>query len=303
VPFLLKKFKADLFLSTDGYLSLRTKVPQVVVMHDINFVHRPKDLPLLTSRYYNYFFPRFARKAQRIATVSEYSKNDLVSSFALPPGKIDVVYNGLRSGFSPLIESEVAKTREEYSSGHPYFLFVGALHPRKNIEGLLMAFDTFKHAHQGPVKLIISGGKMFKTGKIHDVWKQMQYRSEVIFTGRLSSDALSQVMGGALALTFVPFFEGFGIPVLEAMASGVPVICSKTTSLPEVGGDAVLYVNPGDVQEIASAMKKVAEEPNLRAAMIDRGLVQCKKFSWDQTAEKLWNCVQKVLNENSQLHH
>jgi len=292
IPAILKKYRADVFVSTDGYLSLRTKLPQVLVMHDINFVHRPKDLPWLTAHYYNYFFPKFARKAKRLATVSEFSKNDIAISFGIDPARIDVVHNGCNTDFSPLPQEEIGTVRKKYSSGEPYFLFVGALHPRKNIEGLLTAFDLFKTRTGGNEKLLIVGGQMFKTGTISDKLSQMNSRADVVFTGRIPSAELKQVLGGALALTFVPFFEGFGIPVIEAMASGIPVICSNTTSLPEVGGDAVLYVHPENTGAISEAMQRISNDRELRITLVEKGHLQRRKFNWDSSAARLWETIQ-----------
>lgn len=295
LPRILKKYRADLFLSPDGYLSRRTKVPQLAVIHDINFVHRPKDLPLLASKYLNRFFPQFARIARRIATVSEYSKADICRSFGITPEKIDVVYNGINTLFTPTSEAEQAAARQQFSGGDPFFLFVGALNPRKNIAGLLRAFEQFCHSSETRVKLLIVGGKMYGTGEIFQVWQQMHFRGEVIFTGRLSAKDLHQVLGAARALVFVPFFEGFGIPVIEAMSAGVPVICSNVTSLPEVGGEAVCYVDPARPGEIAQAMLKVSSDEALRREMIRRGFQRKELFSWELTAQKLWECMEKTV--------
>jgi glycosyltransferase involved in cell wall biosynthesis len=292
IPAILKNYRADVFVSTDGYLSLRTKIPQVLVMHDVNFVHRPKDLPWLTAHYYNYFFPKFARKAKRLATVSEFSKNDIAISFGIDPARIDVVHNGCNTDFSPSTQEEIETIRKKYSSGKPYFLFVGALHPRKNIEGLLTAFERYKTATGRNEKLLIVGGQMFKTGTISDKLSSMNFRADVVFTGRIPSAELKQVLGGALALTFVPFFEGFGIPVIEAMAAGIPVICSNTTSLPEVGGDAVLYVNPEDPGAISEAMQHISNDRELRITLVEKGHLQRRKFNWDNSAKKLWETIQ-----------
>ncbi len=218
IPKILKKYKVDLFLSPD-----------------INFVHRPKDLPWLIAKYYNYFFPRFARKAKRIATVSYYSKEDITRSFKVDYDKIDVVYDGVNPVFQRISDEEKIQIRQKYTGGSNYFLFVGALHPRKNVSGLLKAFDAFKSVNNSSMKLVVVGGKMHKTGEIFEIFENMRYRDDVVFTGRVSTSELHHIYGAAYALTFVPFFEGFGIPIVEAMSVGVPVICSNTTSMPEVG--------------------------------------------------------------------
>ncbi len=295
IPRVLKKYKADLFISPDGYLSLRTKVPQLAVIHDINFVHRPDDLPWLKAKYYNRYFKKFAKVARRIATVSFYSKEDITRSFKVDYDKIDVVYDGINQIFCQTSKEEQELVRGKYSNGKPYFLFVGALHPRKNVSGLLNAFDAFKSIDTHDVKLVIVGGEMHKTGGIFETYENMRFKSDVIFTGRVDTDELHQIFGAAMALTFVPYFEGFGIPVVEAMSSGVPVICSNTTSIPEVGGSAVLYADPCKIEQITEAMIKIAGSKDLREELIKKGMVQKKKFSWDETARLLWMSVERAL--------
>lgn len=295
IPRILKKHKADLFLSPDGYLSLNTKVPQLAVIHDINFVHRPGDLPWLKAKYYNHFFPKFAKAARRIATVSYFSKEDITRSLKVDYDKIDVVYDGINQIFAPTTLEDQKKTREKHTGGQKYFLFVGALHPRKNIAGLLKAFDAFKSIDKYGIKLVIVGGQMHKTGDIFETYKNMRFKNDVVFTGRIPTNELHSLMGAALALTFVPFFEGFGIPVVEAMSAGVPVICSNTTSMPEVGGNAVLYADPVKIEQITDAMLKIAEDETLRNKLIQEGFNQKSKFSWDETARLLWMSVERSL--------
>jgi glycosyltransferase involved in cell wall biosynthesis len=296
VPRILKKYKADLFFSPDGYLSLNTRVKQLAAIHDINFAHRPKDLPWLKAKYYNYFFPRFARKAKRIVTVSLFSKEDIHRTYKIDNDKIDVVYNGVNTLYIPTSEVEKQTTKTRYSVGKDYFLFIGSLHPRKNICGLLRAFDAFRTSVESDVKLLIVGESMFKTDDIELAYEGMRHKNDVVFTGRLGNEELHQVLGASLALTFVPFFEGFGIPVIEAMNAGVPVICSNTTSLPEVGGHAVLYADPFAMSQIKDAMIKIFQEKDLRETLIEKGFRQKEKFSWDKTAELLWGSIQICAN-------
>jgi len=295
IPKILKKYEVDLFLSPDGYLSLRTQIPQLGVIHDINFVHRPDDLPWLIAKYYNYFFPRFAKVAKRIATVSFYSKEDITRSFNVDYDKIDVVYDGINQIFKPITEEEKKGVREKFSRGKEYFLFVGALHPRKNICGLLKAFDAFKSVNGNDLKLVVVGGQMHKTGEIFETYENMRNKNDVVFTGRVTTEDLHHIFGAALALTFVPFFEGFGIPIIEAMSAGIPVICSNTTSIPEVGGNAVLYADPLKIDQITNAMIRISEDEELRENLIAMGFVQKNKFSWDETARLLWMSVERAL--------
>ncbi|TDO03950.1 glycosyltransferase family 4 protein [Sunxiuqinia elliptica] len=296
VPRVLRKYKADLFLSPDGYLSLSTKVKQLAVIHDINFAHRPKDLPWLTAHYYNHFFPKFAKKAKRLATVSYYSKEDLIRTYKIHPDDIDVVYNGVNTLYTPTTSEEQEATRQKYTDGKQYFLYIGSLHPRKNICGLLRAFDAFRTSMETDIKLVITGGEMFKTEEISKTYEGMRFKEDVVFTGRLPIEELHQVLGAALALTFVPYFEGFGIPVIEGMSAGIPVICSNTTSLPEVGGNAVLYADPFVVSQIKDAMVQIASDETLREELIQKGKKQLQQFSWDKTADHLWGSIQICLN-------
>ena len=296
IPRILKKYKADLFFSPDGYLSLNTRIKQLAAIHDINFAHRPKDLPWLKAKYYNFFFPRFARKAKRIVTVSYFSKEDINRTYKIDNDKIDVVYNGVNTLYTPTSDEEKENTKGKYSGGSDYFLFIGSLHPRKNICGLLRAYDAFRTSVDSEVKLLVVGESMFKTNDIELTYEGMRYKNDVIFTGRLSTEDLHQVLGASLAMTFVPFFEGFGIPVIEAMNAGVPVICSNTTSLPEVGGHAVLYVDPFSMSQIKDAMIRIYQEKELRDVLVSKGFVQKEKFSWDKTAELLWGSIQICAN-------
>lgn len=296
IPRILKKYKADLFFSPDGYLSLNTRTKQLAAIHDINFAHRPQDLPWLKAKYYNHFFPRFSKKAKRIVTVSYFSKEDIHRTYKIENDKIDVVYNGVNTLYTPTSEEEINIAKVNYSGGKDYFLFIGSLHPRKNICGLLRAYDAFRTTVESDAKLLIVGESMFKTDDIELTYEGMRYKNDVVFTGRLGNEELHQVLGAAIALTFVPFFEGFGIPVIEAMNAGIPVICSNTTSLPEVGGHAVLYVDPFVMSQIKDAMIKIYLDKDLRYKLIEKGFRQKEKFSWDKTAELLWGSIQICIN-------
>ena len=295
MPLLLKKLKADIYLSPDGWSMLHTKVPCVQVIHDINFEHHPEDLPFLIGKYFRFFFPKYAQKAKRVVTVSEYSKNDIVSTYNIPESKIDVVYNGCNEQYKPYDEEINAQTRAAYTSGNPYFLFVGALLPRKNIRRMFKAFDKFKTIDNQNVKLVIVGQKKWWTKEIGDVYENLQHKNDVIFLGRLQSDDLGKVYSAALALTFIPYFEGFGIPIIEAFNCGIPVITSDCTSMPEVASDAALLVNPFTVSDITEAMSKISTDADLRQQLISKGHKRKLDFSWDITSRKLWESIEKAF--------
>jgi len=296
----LRKNKIDIFLSPDGYLSLRTKTPSLAVIHDLNFEHYPKDLPWVDRKYYQYFFPRFAHKARRIATVSEYSKRDISKQYNVPLEKIDVTLNGMNNKFSTIDEPEKVKIRAKFSDSKPFFLFVGALHPRKNLTNMFLAFDKFKDGKKSDVKFVIVGEKKWWTKSIANVYENMKFKDEVIFLGRRSAEELCQLMASSLALVYVSYFEGFGIPILEAFACGTAVITSNVTSMPEVAGDAAILVDPFSVDEIADAMEQVSSDEDFRNNLIEKANIRKDKFSWDVTANQLWKSVEKLINEISE---
>ena len=296
VPRLLKKLQPDLFFSPDGYLSLSTTIKSMNVFHDLNFEHYPEDLPLAERKYYRYFFPRYARKACRIATVSEFSRHDIAEQYGISQDKIDVVYNGANDSFRPLPEDEKKKIRDKYSTGMPYFTFIGALHPRKNLINLFLAFDLFRKSYPGNVKLLVVGNRKWWTEKIRNAYEGMQYKDEVIFTGRLPSEELHKVLASALALTYVSYFEGFGIPILEGFYCDTPVITSNVTSMPEVAGDAALLVDPFSVNSISEGLARIAHDDGFRNDLISKGRVRKEMFNWQKSSELLWGSIEKALN-------
>jgi len=292
---LLKKLNIDLFLSCDGYLSLRSSVRQLAVIHDINFYHYPNDLPWLVRKYYNYYFPKFAKKANRIATVSNFSKQDMVNSYHINPELIDVVFNGCSAGFVPVDVKKRAATEKKIAQGCPYFLFVGSIQPRKNLQRLFKAFDLFKKKSNASHKLIIAGSKYFWNQTMKDSLASCEFIKDIIFLGRVEEEMLHEITASAYAAVYVPLYEGFGIPLLEAMHCEVPIITSNVSSLPEVAGDAALYCDPNDVEDIANAMLKLVNDHSIRTELLEKGKIRKQLFSWDATADLLWESCNKVL--------
>ena len=295
IPRVLRKYKADLFFSPDGWLSLRTPVRSIPVIHDLNFFHLPEHIPWLVRRYYYYFFPRFVRKASRIATVFEFSRRDIITLFGYDDNKIDIVFNGTQEGFKPLTEEEQIMTREEFSEGCPYFLFVGLIHPRKNLTRLIKAFDGFKQSVSSNVKLLVVGSRKWWTADMQQALDTSHFKKDILFTGRVKDADLAKITASALGLVYASLFEGFGIPILEALCCDTPVITSAVSSLPEVGGDAVLYVDPTSVNSIQQAMLDLFLDAGLRKKLIEKGRVQRNRFTWEKSADLLWKTIEKCL--------
>lgn len=297
LAYAISKSKADLFFSPEGLLCTRTNIPQVGVVHDLNFEHFPEYLPANVAAYYKKWFKRSVQKAARLATVSQFSKDDLIKTYKVPVAKVDVVYNGVSDHFKPLNADEIKKNREVFSQGKPYFLFVGSLHPRKNILNMLLAFDRFKKETESDFKFLIVGKKQWWNAEMEQTFNALKHQSDIVFTGRQPDESLARITASAFAKMYVSYFEGFGIPVIEAMKCNVPVITSNITSLPEVSGDAALLVTPTDVTQITNAMKQLASNDSMRNSLIEKGKIQQAKFSWDKTAELTWQTIQTVLSE------
>lgn len=296
VPFILKRHKVDLFFSPDGYLSLSSKVPSVVVMHDLAFEHHPEDVGGLVSKFYRYFTPRYAKKAARILTVSEFTKKDIHQLYDVTLDNIDVVYNGVNNAFAPVSTTISTEIKKAYALDNEFFVYVGALHPRKNIKRLFEAFDQFKKETNSTTKLVIVGRKAWSVAEIENTYNQMQFKDEVVFTGRLGSEDLRKVIASAKALTYVPYFEGFGIPIIEAQKCETAVITSNITSMPEAAGDGALLVDPYNVGSIVNALKIIDSDEQFRQDLIAKGIQNVQRFSWEKTAEKVWRGLMKVVN-------
>ncbi len=281
----MKKYRIDLLWSPDGFCSLRSNVPQFATIHDLNFEHYPKDLPWLVSTYFRFFFPKFARKAKRILTVSRFSKADIVEKYGVSNNKISVIYNGISEEYRVQTPDEISETRRQYSNGKPYFIFVGSLHPRKNVQRLVQAFSAFSLTNS-EIDLVIVGNAMWKQEEFH---LSTETKERIHFLGHLSTSELSRVTGAAFALSYVPYFEGFGIPLVEAMRCGVPIISADTSCLPEIAGDAAIYCDPFSVQDITEKLHILSNDSTLHQQLAENALKRSVLFSWDKAAEEVWD--------------
>lgn len=291
----LKKYRCDVFFSPDGYLSLGSSVPQVGVIHDLNFEHYPQDIPWQPRLYLRTFFPKFARKATRIVTVSQYSKQDICKTYHIPEEKVSVGWNGASDFFKPLETAQISRVRQQYANGKPYFVFVGSLHPRKNVSRLLQAFAGFCKEN-AEIDLLIVGENLWKNKTLELPEMDEAIRSRIHFTGHVKQETLVQLVGAAYALAYVPYFEGFGIPLVEAMKCGIPIVAGDKTCLPEVAGDAAIYCDPFDVNSIKTALLQIATDDLLHDTLAEKALQRGALFSWDHTAETCWEAIVSSVN-------
>ena len=290
----LSKNKIDLFFSPDGYLSLKTNVKTVLTIHDLNFEHFPEQLPLLTRKYYSFFTPKFCKKADAILTVSEQSKKDIVEQYNIKKEKITAIYNGANNKYKPLEENQKQEVKNTYAGGSDYFYFVGSLHPRKNIIGLMKGFDVFCEKTKSDVKLLIIGEPMWKNEDTKNIFQKLKYKNRILFLGRKEMEELTKIAASAISLTFVPHFEGFGIPLAEAMYCHTPIITSNVSCLPEIAGNTAMYAKPNDVNSIVDAMEEMYSNKEKRNELIENCKIRKTAFSWDKAAKEVWN----VLKQN-----
>ena len=294
IPSLLRRINADVFFSGDMYLSLKTKVPTLMVSHDLNYEHYPQFLRWSHRHYMLHYSRKYHNKANHLIAVSNATKQDIISTYNIPESKISVAHNAAPDGFRPLAGEKKEQIKSAITGGDDYFMYVGSLHPRKNVDGLLKAFDTFKKASGLSHKLVIFGRQAFKTDQIFNIYNTLHHKEDVLFVDD-DIAPLYDTVASATALCYVSHFEGFGIPILEAFHAETPVITSNVSSMPEVAGDAALLVNPNDTNDIAKAMHQIATDDKLGQQLISKGKIQSQKFSWDLSASTIYDCLQGLI--------
>lgn len=296
-PLALRKYKVDLWVQPYGFCSLFTRIPQLLVVHDLSFVHFPQFIGKLNRWYYQTFTKKFIRKAKRVVTVSDYSRQDIIDHYGTDPARIGVVYSAAKEIFEPVSWFTREDIKEARAEGKEYFLFTGGVHPRKNLLNLLKAFSLFKKWQQSNMKLLVAGRLAWQYEDLLEKLKTYKYRSDVVLLGYISDEELASITASAYAVVYPSWFEGFGVPILEAMRSGVPVITSETSAMPETGGDATLYADPSDPESIAKHMLELYKNEDKRSRLAEAGLIQASRFSWDRCAELFWENILTVAGK------
>ncbi len=294
LPQVLKRTRADIFLSSDGFIPLNSSIPTISVIHDINYEHYPQFLPKKDLRYYKKKFPMYAQQATHICTVSEFSKQDLVKTYNIHPDKITVVYNGISDGFQALTTAEKSRVRNRFTDGKAYIVYAGSLHGRKNIARMFRAFNKFKQKYHAEYSLVVVGEKQWWTDEMQAAYQERLDSDDIILLGQCTEDELNKLVAAADAMIYVPLFEGFGIPPLEAMQCQVPVLVSDIGAINEVVGDAAIRVDPLDIEAMSEGIHTVLDQSN-RKALINRGLERVQLYSWDRTSSLLWGAVEKII--------
>jgi glycosyltransferase involved in cell wall biosynthesis len=261
------------------YVSPLVSPNVVVTIHDLSFIHHPEWYSRAEALRFRLTVPWTARRARRILTVSDHARNDIIETLGVAPSKVSFCYNRLRPGFGPRSEVETARVLTRLGVNPPYVLTVGNLQPRKNIARLIDAWTTLRRsASDFSPQLVIVGRKAWSFDPIFAAARESEFAKDVVFTDYVPEDELPALMSGASVFAYPSLFEGFGIPPVEAMACGAPVLTSNVTALPEVCGDAAVYVNPESVRDIEEKLlgldRDHAEQARLRAA----GFAQADKY-------------------------
>lgn len=295
IPAVLKKYQADVFVSIDGLCSLRAKIPQCLVVHDLAFLHYPSHIRKSHLFFFKRYVPKFLEKAKTVVTVSEFSKKDILQHYKIEPGKIDVIYEAAKEIFKPISFDATEATKNKYSGGSEYFLYIGAIHPRKNLMNLLKAFSVFKKRQKSNMKLLLVGRLAWKYDSFIQSLKKYKYREDVILLGYIDEEELVKITASAYAIVYPSLFEGFGVPVLEAIKCNVPVITSSNSSMQEIAKDAALYADPKSFDDIAEKMMRIYKDENLRKELIEKGKQIAAGYTWPKTAELLWQSILKTV--------
>ncbi len=269
----------------------------VVTIHDLGYLyhrhaHRTVDwLHLHASTLYN------ARSATKVIADSEATRRDLVEKYSIDADKIVTIYLAHDENFRPVEDPNVVSAAlERYGIEGEYFLCLGTMQPRKNLSGALSAYAMMRRLSDVKHKLVVAGKRGWLSEAIVKKARALGIENEVIFTGYVAEEDLPAVLGGATALVFMSLYEGFGLPALEAMACGTPVIASNVSSLPEVVGDAGILLDPQDIASVSSAMTRIATEPGLRAELSGRGLERARLFSWRRCAEETLQVLREAAD-------
>lgn len=296
VPFNSLLPGAELYHATEHLLMRLTGAPTVLTVHDLIFRRYPAHHKRLNRWYLNLTMPLYCRRATRIIAVSEQSKRDVVEAYGIAPDKITVVYEAAAPGFRPQLPETVAYAKQRYGLPERYLLSVGTIEPRKNLGRVLVAFERLRG--EGLVDALVIVGK--RGWLYDDFFAQLEAspaKQAVIFPGWVDDGDLPAIYAGAAAVAFPSEFEGFGLPALEGMACGAPVVCSNTSSLPEIAGDAALLVTPTDTDDITAALRRALKEPGLAEEMRRRGYAQAAKFSWERAARETVDVYEQAMRK------
>ena len=296
-PYTLRQIGADLVHGPVFVGPLLAPCPFVVTIHDLSFIRFPALFRPANRLYLTLMTRLSTRRAQRLIAVSRHTASEAVRLLGVPSEKIDVVYHGVDPAFRPRSRIEVEAFRRRRGLPERFALFLGTLEPRKNLVRLVDAFARIQDARIG---LVLAGGKGWFYDELFSRAEALELGTRVLFPGYVREAELPLWYNAATVLAYPSLYEGFGLPVLEAMACGTPVVCSNTSSLPEAAGNAALMVDPNDTNALAEELARLLNEKTLRLEMRRRGLAHAQQFTWAHTAQKTTRVYRRVLAEGGE---
>ena len=288
LPVELALGRLDIFHSPDFVLPPVARAAKILTIHDLSFLRVPECADPRLRWYLGQVVPRSVRRADYLLADSESTRRDLIELLHVPPDRAQVIYGGVDASFAPVEDAAALQTiRDRYASGRPFVLAVGTLEPRKNYPTLIRAFARAREHARLPHVLVIVGKKGWVYEPIFAAVEELGLKDTVLFPGFVPDAELPAMYSAADLLATPSFYEGFGLPPLEAMACGTPVIVSDVSSLPEVVGEAGLRIDPGDADALADAILRLVEDSALRESLRKAGFAQARKFTWDKAAREL----------------
>jgi len=289
----LIKYDIDVLFSPEFYLSKTSDIPTVIVVHDLGFLKYPETYKSAHLDYFKKEVPLFLNKADHIIAVTLFTKNEIKSAYNIDEQKISIVGNAPRHIFKKLNAPSQFEVRNTITNGHPYILYLGSIHPRKNLIQLIQAFNLFKKENNNQHKLVMYGRWAFKNKSLKKVIAESLFKSDIIFCGD-KDIAVEKAVASATCLVYPSLYEGFGIPIIEAMACGIPVITSDRGAMKEVGGEAAVFINPENPEDIKDALQKLCSEDDVNSEKL---VNHAQHYSWDDSATKVYAILEKIATK------
>lgn len=298
LPAALRQSGADLLHALAFVSPLANRLPTVLTIYDLSFVRFPQLFRPFNRWYLQTFSRVSARRADAVIAISESTRHDVISAFGVNPNRVHTVYCGADDIFHPLSAAQIAAFRAEKNLPAHFIFRLGTIEPRKNVEGVIRAYAAWRRRDPSAPLLVIGGGKGWYYQEVFRLVETLGLTEDIRFPGYIPQDDLPLWYNAADVFVYPSHFEGFGLPVLEAMACGTPVVTSDVSSLPEVAGDAALLVSPTDTDALSTAMERAFTDAALAQSLRERGLRQAAQFSWEKTARQTVKIYHTVLREN-----
>lgn len=294
IPAVLRKYKAEVFVSPDGFCSLGTKIPQCILIHDLDFLNHTFSIKKSHTLFYKKFVPRFLKKSKFVITVSQFNKIDIIKNYNTNAEKIEVVYEGISEEFKPSVTEEKEMTKAKYAEGNEYFIYLGDISPHNNLLNLLKAFSAFKKRQKSSMQLLIAGKPGLKYEDFLQDLRLFRFKHDVKILEDLPIEEIVRITASAYAM-IDPSTQQLTIQqALGSMKCEVPVIISSSGIVREIFEEAALYVDPKNFKDIAVQMMLIFKDENLRNKLIEKGKLQVEQYSWDKSAKLFWDAINKT---------